>query len=394
MHRLPWLASIVLCSPVLVAACSPADREHDASFGGDENDGDGDQDDTASATSQDGTVEETGAVETADDGSDSGEPTCTDVGFRQAAAAWSLPSIAMTNSANDPMMNLFVDLGCSDVIGYSRVATVDLDGDARPDLVQTDDCGTGGLGLSSWDVYLNTGTGFAAEPLAWSLPPIAMTNQANDPMMNLFVDLGCSDVIGYSRVATVDLDGDARPDLVQTDDCGTGGLGLSSWDVYLNTGTGFTAEPLVWSLPPVAMTNAANDPMMNLFVDLVCSDGGYSRVATIDVDGDARPDLVQTDDCGTGGLGLSRWDVYLNTGTGFAAEPLAWSLPPIAMTNAANDPMMNLAVDLGCTDVGFSRVATVDLDGDRRPEIVQTDGCDAGGLGLSTWDVYWHPCSG
>jgi hypothetical protein len=64
------------------------------------------------------------------------------------------------------------------------------------------------------------------------------------------------------------------------------------------------------------------------------------------------------------------------------------------MTNAANDPMMNISVDLVCSDVGYSRVATVDLDGDGRPEIVQTDDCGSGGLGLSTWDVYWHPCSG
>ena len=64
------------------------------------------------------------------------------------------------------------------------------------------------------------------------------------------------------------------------------------------------------------------------------------------------------------------------------------------MTNAYNDPMMNPSRDLDCDDGGYSRVSTLDLDGDTLPEILHTDDCGTGGLGLATWDVYWHPCSG
>jgi hypothetical protein len=146
-------------------------------------------------------------------------------------------------------------------------------------------------------------------------------------------------------------------------------------------------------LPGIPQTNAYNDPMMNLARDLDCDAGGYSRVATVDLNSDGRPDLVHTDDCGTGGLGLETWDVYLNEGSGFAKAAIAWPLPPIPATNAYNDPMMNLARDLDCDAGGYSRIATVDLNGDGFLDIVHTDDCSIGGLGLETWNVYPHACA-
>ena len=228
--------------------------------------------------------------------------------------------------------------------------------------------------------------------VSWSLPDIPATNANNDPMMNLARDLQC-DTGGYSRIATVDMDGDGLPDLVETDDCGTGGLGASSWNVYLNQGDGFASTAVSWALPNIPQTNANNDPMMNLARDLQCDTGGYSRIATVDINRDGRPDLIETDDCGTGGLGLETWAVYLNEGDGFAQTAIAWPLPPIPATNANNDPMMNLARDLQCDTGGYSRMATIDLNGDGVPEIVHSDDCGTGGLGLETWDVYPHACA-
>jgi len=338
-----------------------------------------------------GETSETDGSETSS-GDETGDPPppCDAVGF-DAAVSWSLPDIPATNANNDPMMNLARDLQC-DTGGYSRIATVDMDGDGLPDLVETDDCGTGGLGASSWNVYLNQGDGFASTAVSWALPNIPQTNANNDPMMNLARDLQC-DTGGYSRIATVDMDGDGLPDLVETDDCGTGGLGAASWNVYLNQGDGFASSAVSWALPNIPQTNANNDPMMNLARDLQCDTGGYSRIATVDINRDGRPDLIETDDCGTGGLGLETWAVYLNEGDGFAQTAIAWPLPPIPATNANNDPMMNLARDLQCDTGGYSRMATIDLNGDGVPEIVHSDDCGTGGLGLETWDVYPHACA-
>ncbi len=47
------------------------------------------------------------------------------------------------------------------------------------------------------------------------------------------------------------------------------------------------------------------------------------------MNGDAKPDLVVTSVCNATAspIGDQRWDVYLNTGQGFASTPTPWALP-------------------------------------------------------------------
>ena len=105
-----------------------------------------------------------------------------------------------------------------------RYTTMDIDGDSKPDLVATYDNGAiGSAGNYSWNVYLNNGSGFDSSPISWSTP-------------DYFVKT--SDFGGSVKYTTMDIDGDSKPDLVETYDNGViGSAGNYSWNVYLNLST-------------------------------------------------------------------------------------------------------------------------------------------------------------
>ncbi len=249
----------------------------------------------------------------------------------------------------------------------SQWATVDLDGDGRPDLVQTADpasvgptpwLGAGTTGGASWRVYKNTGQGFATTPMVWSLPGQVST-----------VDYSAVNGLGAQAIwSTVDLDGDKKPDLVRTADPSAGkmafdgGVAGAYWEVYFNTGSGFSATPVQWHLPASGLpagfwTTAAA--------------GASENWGLYDLDGDGVPELVQTSDPATNnGVflptasgGSPYWKVFKKSGMGFSTTFVQWPVP--AGTTAggfyvpfAAGPLRNWGL--------------FDLDGDRAPELVET----------------------
>jgi hypothetical protein len=102
------------------------------------------------------------------------------------------------------------------------------------------------------------------------------------------------------------MNGDARPDLLTTLDCGDGTVGITHWDVYEADETGFAPNASAWPLPEPALdqrwSTAASSP---------CS--GQSRMFVLgEMNGDGRPDLLVYGDCSSSLVGLSRWHVYAN----------------------------------------------------------------------------------
>ncbi|MCA3419281.1 MAG: VCBS repeat-containing protein, partial [Roseomonas sp.] len=181
-----------------------------------------------------------------------------------------------------------------DVGFISTPSFVDLDGDGRLDLVSGEFYGT----LLAWR---NTVSGFTA-----------LTGTDNP--FNTF------DVGRFSTPSFVDLDGDGRLDLVSGEYNGT----LLAWR---NTVSGFTA------------LTGTDNPFDGFDV------GRYSKPSFVDLDGDARLDLVSGEYNGT----LLAWR---NTASGFTA-----------LTGTAN-PFNGI-------DVGkFSAPSFVDLDGDGRIDLV------------------------
>ncbi len=141
-------------------------------------------------------------------------------------------------------------------------------------------------------------TGFSSAALQWSIP-------AADDLEWKIDD-------SYSRHALVDLDGDERPDFVDSEHEGTTDVnevwglgGQQSWRVYRNDGAGFDAVPMSFNVPTAGEYDWK-------------SYDSYSRHAVLDLNGDGLLDFVDSEDETTAGASDVRkagaqefWRVFL-----------------------------------------------------------------------------------
>ncbi|HTJ43843.1 MAG TPA: hypothetical protein VL463_17170, partial [Kofleriaceae bacterium] len=275
--------------------------------------------------------------------------------WRVKGASWALPpgfaARAFWGTSND------------DCNAGPRYVLADLTGDLRPDLVVTSACDQSTLGTDHWDVYANTGAGFASTPISWPLPSFGARA----------FDHAHSDACGTAApiFALEDLDGDHRPDLVVTSACDQSSLGTDHWNVYANTGSAFSAATS-WSLPSYgarAFWTPSND-------DCTQTTGPVYFVA--DLAGDERPELVVAFACDQSSLGTDHWDVYANSGAGFQTSAISWPLPAgfggRAFIARGNDD---------CN--APPRYALVDLDGDRKLDLAITSTCGDDPVGTTWW---------
>ncbi|MBY0402009.1 hypothetical protein K2X89_17075, partial [Myxococcota bacterium] len=232
----------------------------------------------------------------------------TDLPVRRFGYSTSTPTIVddVSQAVPDPET-----LGASLDFG-SFLALMDLNGDALLDRL----CVSGN---AAWHAaYGESGevqfTGYSSCGGAgnWSVPSIA----------GLTLDRISKVVNGRDVYLTLDLDGDGLVDLVRRVPQSASihvyrGRCTSAWDC------GFADQPEVWSNPYPASdralrrTSAGNRGLQTLR-DLV------------DLDGDGRPDLVAS-------LPGGDWQVYLNTGSGFATAPRILSSIDPLITYSPND---------------------------------------------------------
>ena len=263
---------------------------------------------------------------------DGGSPATLGTHFASTATRWPLPT--------DPSFPQSFNL-----VDGDYYVTMDLNGDGKPDLVVTE---AASAKNPQWNVYLNTGSGFATSATDWALP----TNTAFPDSFNL---------VNGNYYATTDLNGDGKPDLVVTE---AASKQNQQWSVYVNTGTSFAAGPDDWPLP--------TDPSFPDSFNLV--DGAY--YTTMDMNGDGKPDLVVTE---AASALNPQWNVYLNTGGGFAQSATAWALP----TDPAFPDSFNL------TDGNY--YMTMNLNGDKRPDLIVTQAASAKN---PAWNVYLNTGTG
>jgi hypothetical protein len=301
----------------------------------------------------------------------------TGSGFESAASRWSVPASGASGGFFDSANAYTFD-------GTTRYwVTIDLTGDGKPDLVQTADIASEDVhvwtdgGGAYWKVYKNTGSGFDGATTRWSVPA---SGEASG-----FFSAGWSNTVYWS---TIDLDGDGRLDLVQTADPAAGARvwtdgGGAYWKLYKNGGGGFAATATRWSVPSSGLADG-------FFADT--NAGPSRRWRTYDADGDGKPDLVQTADTSgssehvwTDGGG-DYWKVHAHGGDGFASAA-RWSVPPSGASGGFFDGDNAFTLD---ADARYW--LTLDVDGDGRPDLVQTADT-AGATAVHAWSDaggdYW-----
>lgn len=273
-------------------------------------------------------------------------------------------------------------------------ALSDLTGDGRPDLVLPyDTCGgVTNVGATTWEVYANTGSGFADTPTAWTLPAAFSAGAYPGAALNNTAGTRTNGACSYVWTLT-DMDGDARPDLVLPyDTCGGSGVGTTAWTVYANSGTGFTTAT-AFGLPAYDAASYPASPFNNTSGTRTCPDTTKSFVWSLtDLNGDSRPDLVVPfDTCGADtGVGSERWRVHLNGGSSFGSA-LGFTLPSAFVGSPyPSDALYALSGTRSCNTAEGYVWSTQDLTGDGYADlVVPYDTCGASlEPGTRFWKVY------
>jgi hypothetical protein len=337
---------------------------------------------------------------------DDGPPVsaCDVTHFAAAPADFALPAVG-AEATRTPFAQIadfesivgMLDPNRNSVISY---ATTDMDGDNKPDLVMTQRNAMPGIGTSRWLVYPNTGTGFGA-PIDFVLPGVG-AEASRTPFAHLadsqsiigMLDANRNSVISYGLV---DMDGDRKPDLVITERNAMTGVGTTKWLVFLNTGTGFT-EPMEFALPAVGAV-AGRTPFAqiadvgSIIGMLDANRNSVISYGLLDFDGDRKPDLVMTERNAMTGVGASRWLLFKNTGTGFAATPADIQLPGVG-AEASRTPFAQIADAgsiIGMLDANRNSIISysmTDMDADGKPDLVFTERNALPGIGTSKWQVF------
>lgn len=269
---------------------------------------------------------------------------------------------------------------------------IDIDADGRLDLVDAS-VFDAAAGNRFWNVWRNTGAGFAATPLRFS-SPVAWLGKSE----------GARAVYGL-----FDINADSLPDLVAADPQEGGGsphwTGYSQWHVYLNHGDGLATTSVAW---PIDGGVGSGTGLPN-FLNLRAGDG--SVIADLfDITGDGRPDLVRrwrpNDPLAAGAIdrcerscyppepedsavsdGFCCYNilVYANTGSSFA-QPVTWSSPAHGLR--ADHDSCPYGSWYNCTGAILYDFDFFDFDGDGLVEFVERYTA-AGRNGA--WLVHPHP---
>ncbi len=230
-----------------------------------------------------------------------------------------------------------------------RINVFDLDGDALPDQVHVDnndtaswDCG-GTSAAPVWCLGRNTGSAFA-DPVPWSAPYPNLRSVSSGGLLVLR-DL-------------VDMNNDGLLDWV---DSVPWSESDPYWNVYWNTGTGFTTEATQFAAP--------SDRIM---ASHKSGNSSYLYRGLFDMNGDGLPDFVNASiatwpNYSPQELSEDYWLVYFNTGSGFELTGHQWAPPgpgPL-MPNYVSRTHSNSS---GTSSTTYAEL--VDLSGDGLPDLI------------------------
>jgi predicted secreted protein len=256
--------------------------------------------------------------------------------------------------------------------GYLKYAVIDVNGDAKPDLAHTADPVNGYVwdktGAPHWKVYLNQGNGFASVPNHWDVADNGTT-------------YGFDWVRSAGDWETIDLDADGQLDLVQTSDPVTGKVwdsaGSPYWKVFTGKQGQFSKTAAQWSVPPSGRQYGFHSTSYSY---------DYEHWTLLDIDGDAKLDLVQTGDTSHASRvwdasGDPYWKVFKNLGGEFSDELWRWSIPMSGTTAGY------YRVGSGSADATAWFVNDANNDG--RVDLIQTADPATGYVWDAAGSPYW-----
>jgi len=327
-------------------------------------------------------------------------------GFQTTSTNWNVVVGGSYNTAGNWGFNLLSASASSNSTPNNQTwSTMDIDGDGKADLIvtaQNDASGYDKVFSAAnnpyWKVYLNNGSGFSATAINWPVPLGGLYNNAgNWGFNNVYGNASANSIVNNQSWATMDLNGDNKPDLVVTAQNDASGYDKvfspannPYWKVYLNTGTGFSSTFTNWPVPGGGLyTNAGNWGFNNTSgsasVNSIIQNQTWS---TMDINGDNKPDLVvaaENDASGYEKVFSSTsnpyWIVYMNTGTGFATTPATWRVPPGGYYSSTGNWGFNATSGNAASGSTLYNQSwsTMDIDGDKKPDLVITAQNDASG---------------
>lgn len=254
-------------------------------------------------------------------------------------------------SATAVQWNIPIDFDTTEYrLAWDYHTLIDMNGDNKPDFVDTENQATGTADTflngnqKYWKVYLNTGSGFSATATQWNIPIVSDTSDYR---------------LAWEYHTLIDMDGDLKPDFVDTENEATSNTfetflngNQKYWKVYLNTGSGFSATASQWNIP---VNTDTSDYHL-----------AWDYHTLIDMDGDMKPDYVDTENEATSNTSdtflngnQKYWKVYLNTGSGFNASAVQWNIP--VMTDTSEYRLY------------WDYHTVIDMNGDKKPDFVDTE---------------------
>jgi hypothetical protein len=321
-------------------------------------------------------------------------------GFSSIATTWVTPTGGITLSGGSGTVLGFPFTSGTSAAGDENFSSswslVDINGDGKPDLVVTAGYTATGatedeIGFKEqWNVYMNTGSGFAVNPTTWYTPSGGAIVGSDSLGFNAISNIATGQSAGSASWSLLDMNGDGKPDLVVTGVLGASSVsevGANVWHVYINNGTsGFATSPITWATPngegyvPAGGSTAIGiNGISNVGVYPAQGVNSQSWVVQ-DLNGDGKPDLVVTASLGTQGPtefspGTANWFVYLNTGSGFSSNGTYWFIPGGGETTTAGGYLgFNYTSDVASTTngdaVGSYSWSTIDLEGNGFPDLV------------------------
>jgi hypothetical protein len=307
----------------------------------------------------------------------------TGSGFATAATPFALPA-GYAGSA-PPFPTTSASELCTGGANAPAYALIDMDADAKPDLLVTRSCTDTTVGTGRWLVYKNTGSGFAATATAYALPP----GYGALPFTSLGSLASCAGSTGSPGFVLADMNGDGKPDLLVTQSCTDAAVGTTSWLLYPSTGAGFAQTATTLTLP--GGYTAPTPVFASIQGTLSCTGADAPQFTLADMNADGRPSLVLTRLCNNTAIGTSSWLVYKNTAAGFSGSPINWTLPA-GFSGQANGtpavPFGDFTGTLACTGANAPEFGAVDVNGDGRLDLLVTQRCNDTSVGTTRWLAY------